>query len=186
MEGQKKNPNNICWKRVLDCVQWNGTKLSWWGRCTCRRGHQTRGETSHPPRSSLVVGIQELKLEQTENGKRWSERSGGSPACIFNSPKPLPIYQGKWVALMGQDDVQCLAEAICLHMLPLMSAAVSIMGRHNEARLVEERGAWNSSQGQSEKFDGWMDGWMANGGGGIPPRLCCFVCRGRLTTFLFK
>lgn len=42
---------------------------------------------------------------------------------------------------MGQDDVQCLAEAICLHMLPLMSSAVSIMGRHNEARLVEESGA---------------------------------------------
>lgn len=43
----------------------------------------------------LDVQIQELKLEQKENGKRWSEGRRGSPAYIFNSPQPLPIYQGK-------------------------------------------------------------------------------------------
>lgn len=42
---------------------------------------------------------------------------------------------------MGQDDVQCLAEAICLNMLPLMLAAVSIMGPYNEVLLIEESSA---------------------------------------------
>lgn len=36
---------------------------------------------------------------------------------------------------MGQNDMQFLAEAICLHMLPLMSLA-SIMGYSNEVHSV--------------------------------------------------
>lgn len=57
------------------------------------------------------------------------------PLRVFNSPQPLPIYQGKWLALMGQNDMQCLAEAICLHLLPLM-LLVSIMGYPNEVHWI--------------------------------------------------
>lgn len=76
--------------------------------------------------------MQELKLEQKEKD---GVREGEGPLCLFNSPPPLPIYQGKWLALMGHNDMQCLAEAIWLHMLPLMLLA-SIMGYCNEVHSV--------------------------------------------------
>lgn len=65
---------------------------------------------------------------------------------------------------MGQDDMQCLAEAICLHMLPLMSPA-SIMGNPNEVQLVMREAVkiMNSSQDPHKgrgSFGKMMDGWI--------------------------
>lgn len=70
---------------------------------------------------------------------------------------------------MGQNDMQCLAEAICLHMLPLMSNVwlASIIRYPNEVRLVIKEAVKiiNSSQdpykgrGNPEKMmDGWVNG----------------------------
>lgn len=75
-----------------------------------------------------------LKLKQRREGKD-KVHEGKDPLWVFNSILPLPIYQGKWLALMGQNDVQCLAETICLHMLWLMSLPF-IMGYSNEVRSV--------------------------------------------------
>lgn len=36
-----------------------------------------------------------VKIGAEGNGKRWREGRRGSPVYLFNSPQPLPIYQGK-------------------------------------------------------------------------------------------
>lgn len=74
--------------------------------------------------------------QQKKKEKEKNEMSGGEvPLCVFNSALPLSIYQGKWLALMGHNDMQCLAQAICLHMLLLILLA-SIMACSNEVHSV--------------------------------------------------
>lgn len=56
---------------------------------------------------------------------------------------------------MGQNDMQCLAEAICLHMLPLMSM-LSIMGNNNEVHLVMREALYILLRGPVRSGTGWL------------------------------
>lgn len=57
------------------------------------------GMSIKPERKSMHRGSRSadsrVKIGAKGNGKRWREGRRGSPVHLFNSPQPLPIYQGK-------------------------------------------------------------------------------------------